>query len=81
VFDPHQDPFHQEGLSIADDDAGGWVANPIDVMFKSVIHRTNATVGASRRPGVFGWMMRDPRWQKAFDKVRMIHFTSRTLSN
>jgi hypothetical protein len=72
VFDPHQDPFHQDGRPIAHDDARGWVANPIDVMFKSVIHRTDATVEASRRPRISGWMMRDPRWQMAFDKVLII---------
>ena len=71
VFDPHQDPFHEcvAGRPAGGDEARGWIANPIDVMFKNFIERAEASVSANGRPGVVNWIKKDPKWQTAFVKV------------
>jgi hypothetical protein len=71
VFDPHQDPFH-DGVAArpaGGDEARGWTANPIDVMFKNIIQQVTASVSTRGRPEVVNQMKKNPRWQTAFVKV------------
>ncbi|GAB1314746.1 hypothetical protein MFIFM68171_04956 [Madurella fahalii] len=71
IFDPHQDPFHERvaGRPADGDEARGWIANPIDDLFKSMIDQAGTSVSANGRPGAVKWMKRNPKWQTAFIKA------------
>ncbi len=70
VFDPYQDPFQEEGLPPGGDNPRRWIANPIDVFFKTVVEWVAVSASPSGQPAaVLQWMKRNPRWQAAFNKV------------
>ncbi|KAK1759789.1 hypothetical protein QBC47DRAFT_410524 [Echria macrotheca] len=69
VFDPAEDPFHDEDHPRDAVVGHPWVSNPIDVVVTAYLERMGNFISAVRHKPRTGRMRRNPNWQGAFVKA------------